>query len=420
MTKIIEYPHTAITTWSGFVYQGKVALYHVLNLLNTENFNSARKLQLDSFEDFAILDSQGSILSLHQVKALKAEHYGSYTDAFLKLKNRAQEKNCNSAKFHLAKNIVNFDNTDFNTNYNPIELYKYGVEKFCIVDEIDEKIEDIIKLLLAQKHPTDPSKQSTEYALKTRNYCDEIVLKKVLSIHKTVHDNLMKDVEAAYIQTIPFADFISILEDDLNQKDLGDDYYFHLLRSDLFSYYQDYCIQNESISEGDLKKLSSCLNELAGLDKVQLTKFIRNLMPHRKFKFETLGDYKNSTFTKPEIQEAFLHILNNLKEPNYSGNSYWSWHADGKSYTPTNINSASLAKNRICSDIRLNANESDLDIMFENNCLITLGIDVDSVLNEAPSLIQSPESDLEEGNHIMTGNKVSLISINNACGIIND
>jgi len=29
-----QYPHSAISTWSGFVYQGKVALYHCLKLIN--------------------------------------------------------------------------------------------------------------------------------------------------------------------------------------------------------------------------------------------------------------------------------------------------------------------------------------------------------------------------------------------------
>ena len=29
-----KYPHSAISTWSGFVYQGKVALYHCLKLIN--------------------------------------------------------------------------------------------------------------------------------------------------------------------------------------------------------------------------------------------------------------------------------------------------------------------------------------------------------------------------------------------------
>lgn len=30
-------PHTAIPTWSRFIYQGRATLYHILKQLNTEN-----------------------------------------------------------------------------------------------------------------------------------------------------------------------------------------------------------------------------------------------------------------------------------------------------------------------------------------------------------------------------------------------
>ena len=42
--------HTAITTWSGFIYQDKVAFHHVLFLFNNSNDCDEYKLQLDSLE----------------------------------------------------------------------------------------------------------------------------------------------------------------------------------------------------------------------------------------------------------------------------------------------------------------------------------------------------------------------------------
>jgi hypothetical protein len=50
-------PHTAITTWSGFIYQGKVAIYHVLQLIVNMKDGDELVLQLDSLDDFSILDS---------------------------------------------------------------------------------------------------------------------------------------------------------------------------------------------------------------------------------------------------------------------------------------------------------------------------------------------------------------------------
>ena len=68
-------PHTAITTWSGFIYQGKIALFYALKLLCDDlNTCSNYRLQLDSLEDFAFLDGS-SIVSMHQVKAKKVKYF---------------------------------------------------------------------------------------------------------------------------------------------------------------------------------------------------------------------------------------------------------------------------------------------------------------------------------------------------------
>jgi hypothetical protein len=83
-----DLPHTAITSWSGFIYQGKVALYHVLCLLEHQEGCSDYKLQLDSLEDFAILDVQSAPVSLHQVKARKTQYYNDYQADIAKVKKK--------------------------------------------------------------------------------------------------------------------------------------------------------------------------------------------------------------------------------------------------------------------------------------------------------------------------------------------
>ncbi|HFQ6221182.1 TPA: dsDNA nuclease domain-containing protein, partial [Pseudomonas aeruginosa] len=65
MSELTE-PDSAISSWSGFVYQGKVALYHCLKLI-TEGEREF-ELQLDSTDDFAIY-KDGKLFSAHQVKA---------------------------------------------------------------------------------------------------------------------------------------------------------------------------------------------------------------------------------------------------------------------------------------------------------------------------------------------------------------
>ncbi|GFZ62406.1 hypothetical protein PSE10A_49170 [Pseudomonas amygdali pv. eriobotryae] len=81
MSELAE-PNSAISSWSGFVYQGKVALYYSLKLL-TEGVRDF-ELQLDSTDDFAIY-KDGKLLSAHQVKAKVGSTRGSYTSALKSL-----------------------------------------------------------------------------------------------------------------------------------------------------------------------------------------------------------------------------------------------------------------------------------------------------------------------------------------------
>ena len=83
--------HSAADTWSGFIYQGKVALYHDLKLINEKDSVDELHLQLDSLEDFAIIryeNSEPKPITLHQVKAVKSHYYSKYKELFEKLEKR--------------------------------------------------------------------------------------------------------------------------------------------------------------------------------------------------------------------------------------------------------------------------------------------------------------------------------------------
>lgn len=75
----------ASPSWSGFNYQGKVALYHTLKLINAKPVDtdlSSFSLMLESIEDFEIIIDKSPI-SFHQVKAYNENSYSSYSDALL-------------------------------------------------------------------------------------------------------------------------------------------------------------------------------------------------------------------------------------------------------------------------------------------------------------------------------------------------
>jgi len=78
--------HDASATWSGFNYQGKVALFHTLKLIieKLENGCSLTDYQLilENNEDFDI-HGPGGYESFHQVKAINETAYSKFQDALL-------------------------------------------------------------------------------------------------------------------------------------------------------------------------------------------------------------------------------------------------------------------------------------------------------------------------------------------------
>ena len=117
--------HSAITTWSGFVYQGKIALYHSLKLLTDDVAAASYQLQLDSLEDFAIMASANTCLSLHQIKALKTKYYSGYEGAFKKLCAKGTLLGCNDLSFHVAVEITDKTPAIIALAHPNMKLYKY-------------------------------------------------------------------------------------------------------------------------------------------------------------------------------------------------------------------------------------------------------------------------------------------------------
>jgi len=78
--------HDASATWSGFNYQGKIALFHTLKLI-IQKVSSGQSLNdyqliLENNEDFDI-NGPGGYESFHQVKAINETAYSKFQDALL-------------------------------------------------------------------------------------------------------------------------------------------------------------------------------------------------------------------------------------------------------------------------------------------------------------------------------------------------
>lgn len=202
------FPHSAASTWSGFIYQGKVAICHAISVL-LDNYSEKKYLQLDSLEDFSILDSLRAPISLHQVKALKCSNWGTYSSEIDKLNRKANL--CTKLFFHTAKGIEGKTKEEIYAIYPNVKIYKYPNEVFyCPVDEIDKKIETKCKEIYEKYYPSEDYKRIEEYCKRTRECFDQIVLEKVINIHQKNHDNQGSLNQLAFQETIPLDEFKNI------------------------------------------------------------------------------------------------------------------------------------------------------------------------------------------------------------------
>lgn len=412
--------HTAITTWSGFVYQGKIATYHCLQLLQKNIKQDGISLQLDYFEDFSVVNKDGKAISLHQVKALKSKSYGTYADAFDQLREK-QKKHCSAiAYFHLAQKINNKTNKEIEDSHSPIKIYLYEAESCAPLKKIDELIEESIKKFYETHSPDERFKITDEYIKTTRIFIDQLVLKQTLIIHAAVHASTTTAKKAAKEKTIELSEFLSILSSDLNTIGKTKEYYLFLLKQDLYRYHEQFCYENESCTAEELEKMSHCLLNITSLDEACTIRFLRQLLPDREFKLDTLTDYKDNTLTQDGVRDSFLKMLRLLRTPDFDNEKFLRWEANSRIFTPTTIHHGPSNKEVICERIIKNALDTDLELMFEGGSLITSDIETESICAEAPEIIDSEDYDKSKENIITKWKRISLINIKNAASIIND
>ncbi|WP_068778514.1 ABC-three component system protein [Paenibacillus sp. GM2] len=98
--------HSAIPSWSGYQYQGKVALNVVLDYMmriSPDEYES-HSLELEWYEDFCILNGE-TYISIHQVKSYKAKGLSEYKEAIWNLLGKTLLKSCESCYLHSASDL---------------------------------------------------------------------------------------------------------------------------------------------------------------------------------------------------------------------------------------------------------------------------------------------------------------------------
>lgn len=274
------YPHSAIATWGGFLYQGKIALYHCIKLLIEENFNEKPlklfELQLDSTDDFAIYDT-GKAISTHQVKAKLDKYSANYKDALEQASNVNQDCDTYTIRyFHVANKLDSFEPYK-NKNGNTVIFYNYDENYYCTLDNVDNLIEKKISEYMVKNHKT-----PTEI-LVTEKLCilSELVTRKIIENHSKIHAGRKKD-EVAYNERILSSEITEILESD-HKYHTDKEYralkikrrFCHIIEKYVYDYLEDY-------SDSILEIISKTIGFINTLSINDICCINSSLQPHKE------------------------------------------------------------------------------------------------------------------------------------------
>ena len=384
--------HSAIPSWSGYIYQGKVAAYHVLRTVNEKlqtdvdtKFDNY-ELEIEWQEDFAI-KVNGSYDSIHQVKAYEQGTYPTvYNKALTDLYDKLS-KGIGVSGWLNIWNPINFTSgttsKDFpelknenkgsysQTVVDKVDIYQYcNGNKFCDLDEIDrlivKKIGEIYKL-----NNFGISSLTNEQYEFVRFKLYQIIDDHIVEVHK---DPTKKK------KTIPFNTMIAKFA--VNYEEYSKEYEYIKVKENFFEKAYNYCNNRRNCSV-DLtlqngKRLcdSNCAlfkieKELESKTAEEVYKIILQSTPHYQLMTDLL-DNVGLTFGLSKI----FHTLNK----NYQTNQYL--YKKDATYLPTTIHTPDnipiIAKN-----ILENKELDSIVSQYEIDIFISRDVNSEDILKDA-------------------------------------
>lgn len=433
MTSPITHPHSAISSYSGFIYQGKVALLHCLKLISDsgrsiENY----QLQIDSLDDFAILNGS-SVVSLHQVKAKRAHLFSSYEEDFDKQKAKLVHCNGQEAYFHVSQPIAALPST-FSANYPNTEMYVYkhdddSEKEYCRLENINScievKLKEALDFLNAESY-----KLEDEYVKLKRIYLEEIVCTQVILIHSEIQELGVSQNTAAYRKTITFNRLIEALTEDIEERLLENDkYWAYLLKCEYGECLHDFCLRNNRLTESELNTLAHFTSHINSLDSNGILSFSSSVVPHKNKANSDFSiiNFKNGTFDRDDLKAGYfklLSVINSTDVIKSENDCRLHWSVNERKLHPTAIYRSVDDAEDVCRDILDASLEAKEHVFFERDCLINQYIDSDNIFTNSLDSRQRTydlEGEYQEGlpqNIVYNFKKISLISIQKAKELI--
>lgn len=313
----------ATNSWSGYNYQGKIALFVVLKkineLISMGKMDEIEKycVELEWLEDFSILykgDDGVQYKTIHQVKAKDKHNITDYEDALVKLYYKiVNYKTIEYAYLHVCKSI-NYIEDEWNDNVKGLVLNCRQLKKLqdrIISYKSSPMKKEEVEKIYTPRRKSDINKLVKEYNEKyfankkiTISNVDEI-LDKILSdlqlqIEMSQKDVKDEDIRKIELYSYPSGDVYCKL-DEIND----------LIKAEIVNYWKNTRAEEwKCADQGFCEMIFLCLQGL--IDKHITQRHIQySRITERRIGFELITEVLDSDDSVKRCEEYYLYNIKN-------------------------------------------------------------------------------------------------------------
>ena len=399
-----KFTHSAIGSWSGYIYQGMCAVYVVLDrmLREYESDNNADQisgylLYLDAYDDFSIHDENNQAISLHQCKLYKQ------TKRFEEAQNQLIE-----TKRYWMQQKVCTENTVvyFHSNQSPnlidgISSFKdFEGDVSFDADMLCQKIRRLIAKIFEAKN-VERSQERVYNAL--FSWIDT----QVITIHGRYLDQKMglREIAVDKDSAIPFNKIITILfEDDLAEYPPHD--FYKLLKYEFLHSIKEEIEENyETEDDWDGGSPEFVQDFVDCIGKTPIANF-----EHIVQRFLPVEDIRPSEKSERNVCNSSIaqEFIQLVAKCSFKLSVELDWNEQSKRQTPIAVKHLNLSQT--CK--QLYKNRANLDCLREYDILVTKEGNefIPNIRDKAP-IFGSTNTTNDDDINIFKEKKVGLLSV---------
>lgn len=337
-TKVSTITHAAVASWGGFVYQGLCALcVAVEKILEDEDNVREWYLNVEGYEDCAVLNDKREIVSLHQAKCYKDDK--SFENEFKKMEDKRAYWH---EKGFCKSDIPLYFHCNLQLKYShDVEEYKYND------GNVNKSHEDVWKHLgsLVEKYTrknTIPVSSDIKFEQLIANMSDHITMldEKGKSLNN-------RDMQAVSIEkSISFASIINLLRSDNDRMTVEE-----RVRASVF--YLRVCMEQFKFDnpEIDYAKVDRFTEALECMSTEEQERVVRKLFPDVNIAFGS------NIFAEITNSYRFAFLRNIILKANQMNDNDVQWRIiDGLAH-PSTLGSGKSIKEH-CMGIMRNKNSA--------------------------------------------------------------